>query len=107
MVRYLVETTRSDCHAWGASPNIEFFRIILGIESAAPNFEKVKIEPHIEDFETIGGEMPHPAGMIKVAYDQKGSKLKATITLPKGITGTFVWDGKVQDLSSGENTLSL
>ena len=102
-----VETTRSDCHAWGASPNIEFFRIILGIESAAPNFEKVKIEPHIEDFETIGGEMPHPAGMIKVAYDQKGSKLKATITLPKGITGTFVWDGKVQDLSSGENTLSL
>ncbi len=42
-----VETTRSDCHAWGSSPNIEFFRIVLGIESDAPYFEKVKIEPHL------------------------------------------------------------
>jgi glycogen debranching enzyme len=41
-----VEQARSDCHAWGSSPNIEFFRTILGIDSDAPGFTRVRIEPH-------------------------------------------------------------
>ncbi len=41
-----VNTARSDCHAWGASPNIEFYRIVLGIDTDAPGFRRVKIEPH-------------------------------------------------------------
>jgi alpha-L-rhamnosidase len=34
-------TTRSDCHAWSASPNYELFRTVLGIDSAAPGFRRV------------------------------------------------------------------
>ena len=102
-----VETTRSDCHAWGASPNIEFFRILLGIESASPNFKTVKIEPHLGDIDKIGGEMPHPSGTISVNYTKSGDKLKAIIILPAGITGNFVWNGKVTDLTSGKNELRL
>jgi hypothetical protein len=100
-----VETTRSDCHAWGSSPNIEFFRIVLGIESDAPYFEKVKIEPHLGSMEKISGTMPHPEGTISVAYDLSGGKLEAEIMLPSGIHGTFVWEGKVYELKGGSNLI--
>ncbi len=102
-----VETTRSDCHAWGASPNIEAYRIILGIQSAAPYFKKVRIEPHLGTFKKLNGEMPHPNGKITVNYELSGRKLKADINLPEGITGTYIWDGKSYDLHGGDNTISL
>jgi hypothetical protein len=102
-----VETTRSDCHAWGSSPNIEFFRILLGIKSNAPYFEKVKIEPHLGSIEKISGEMPHPEGKITVSYDLSGSALKAEIMLPEGISGTFHWKEQIIELQGGRNTLQL
>lgn len=98
-----VETTRSDCHAWGSSPNIEFFRIVLGIESASPYFEKVKIEPHLGEIKNISGEIPHPKGHIAVDFQNSDTVLKAKITLPDGITGEFVWKGKSYGLSGGVN----
>lgn len=97
--------TRSDCHAWGASPNIEFFRIVLGIESASPNFKTVKIEPHLGENKNISGEMPHPQGMISVAYDLR--KSQAIINLPKNVSGSFVWKNKGYKLKGGENTIRL
>ena len=33
--------------------------------------------------------------------------IKAEITLPDGVEGTFVWNGKEQILKSGKNTISL
>lgn len=53
-----LETTRSDCHAWGASPNIEFYRIILGIASASLGFSTVRIMPSLGDIQKIGGSIP-------------------------------------------------
>lgn len=102
-----VESTRSDCHAWGSSPNIEFFRILLGIESDAPYFEKVKIEPHLGTINKIGGEIPHPKGIISVNYDHTDGVLKAEIFLPAGISGTFIWKGKGHELKAGNNLLQL
>ncbi|WP_346860835.1 alpha-L-rhamnosidase C-terminal domain-containing protein [uncultured Draconibacterium sp.] len=102
-----INETRSDCHAWGSSPNIEFFRIVLGIDSDAPGFSKVKIEPHLGDIKEIGGEIPHPAGKIKVHYSVKEKKLKAIIDLPSNTSGVFVWEGKAYDLKAGLNTISI
>ena len=100
-----VDGTRSDCHAWGASPNIEFFRTLLGIDSAAPAFAQVKIEPRLGDIQKIGGTMPHPKGNIKVSYQKNGAALKADIELPAGVSGTLVWAGKSYNLQGGKNTI--
>jgi hypothetical protein len=100
-----INATRSDCHAWGASPNIEFFRTLLGIDSAAPAFTKVKIEPHLGNIKQIGGKMPHPQGEIKVQYKKKNSTLKAEIELPTQVSGSFIWNGKSYDLKGGKNVI--
>ena len=100
-----VDETRSDCHAWGASPNIEIFRTILGIDSDAPGFTKVRIAPHLGDIEKIGGEMPHPNGTIKVDYQRKKTQLTAVIILPEGTTGTFIWAGREYALTTGINNI--
>ncbi len=102
-----INTTRSDCHAWGSSPNIEFFRIVLGIDSAAPGFAKVKVEPHLGTLTAIGGQMPHPKGEIQVHYERKAGKWSALIVLPETISGDFIWKGKTHVLNAGENRFSL
>lgn len=104
---FQTERTRSDCHAWGSSPNIEFFRTILGIDSDAVGFKKVKIEPHLGDITKIGGEMPHINGKIKVKYATKDSKINAEIELPNGVSGIFVWNEKSQPLKEGKNIIKM
>jgi alpha-L-rhamnosidase len=102
-----VNGARSDCHAWGASPNIEFYRIVLGINTDAPGFKQVKIEPHVGNLKTVSGEMPHPLGKIMTSYKLDGGKWNISINLPTGLTGSFVWNGKTYPLKSGETKLTL
>jgi hypothetical protein len=104
-----VNNTRSDCHAWGSSPNIELFRIVLGIDSDAPGFSKVKIEPHLGPLKNASGYIPHPAGKLSVSYKFNDSikKWDVAITLPSPVTGLFRWKGKEYALTEGENKLVL
>lgn len=102
-----LSTTRSDCHAWGASPNIEFYRTVLGIDSDGPGFSKVKIEPHLGEITNIGGGIPHPQGTVSVDYKFENNKWKIDIELPKKVTGTLVWKGKNMALKGGVNQFTL
>ena len=102
-----LNTSRSDCHAWGSSPNIEFFRTVLGIDSEGAGFSKVKIEPHLGALKNISGEMPHPKGTVTVKYAQTDGHLTAEIELPKEISGRFIWKGKSHILKSGKNTIKI
>jgi alpha-L-rhamnosidase len=99
--------SRSDCHAWGASPNIEFYRTILGIDSYAPGFSKIKIEPHLGELKNASGEIPHPNGRVSVAYVMDGGKWGIKVNLPQKTSGVFVWQGKTYPLKTGENKFSL
>ena len=65
------EPSRSDCHAWSASPNVEFFRTLLGIESQAPGFKEVRIAPALGELKEVSGKIPHPKGFVSVSYQIK------------------------------------
>ncbi len=98
-----INNSRSDCHAWGASPNIEFFRTVLGIDSDAPGFTRVKIEPRLGSLKNIQGEIPHPHGKVKASYIFENNKWKIQIELPPGITGHLIWMNKSYPLKAGAN----
>ncbi|MBB5394106.1 alpha-L-rhamnosidase C-terminal domain-containing protein [Mucilaginibacter sp. AK015] len=102
-----VNTSRSDCHAWGASPNIEFFRTVLGINSNAPGFGKVEIEPHLGKLTTISGEIPHPNGKITAAYTFNKGKWKININLPRQTTGVLIWKARQYPLKAGSNSFLI
>lgn len=102
-----VEKTRSDCHAWGASPNIEFFRIVLGIDSDGPGFSKVKIEPHLGELTRASGSIPHWNGEISVNYTLKGNEWDISVELPKTIDGVFIWKDKKYNLQTGKNNFVI
>jgi hypothetical protein len=103
-----VEKSRSDCHAWGSSPNIEFLRIVLGIDTNSPSFSSVKITPHPGDLKNLAGKMPHPKGLIAVHYKQKrNGKWEFDISLPKSVEGVLNWQGSAILLVGGKNKVVL
>ena len=99
--------TRSDCHAWGASPNFEMLRTIAGIESAGPGFGRVRIAPNPGNLEHVDASMPHPHGAIRVDLRRQGEKISGTVSLPPGTSGDFIWRAKHQALTPGINKVSF
>jgi alpha-L-rhamnosidase len=102
------DPSRSDTHAWSAHPTFDLLTIVAGIDTAAPGFAKVRIEPHLGQLRRLAATYAHPAGPISVSYavDQGGS-LNASIVLPTGVEGEFVWRGVVRPLAAGTNTVSV
>ncbi|QJD77661.1 family 78 glycoside hydrolase catalytic domain [Spirosoma rhododendri] len=102
------EPTRSDCHAWSASPLYELLATTCGIRPAEPNFKTVRIEPSFGPLTNISGKMPHPKGDIAVQFQKTATGgLAGTVTLPAGLTGTLRWKGKSLLLKSGTQPVSL
>ncbi|MDR0354057.1 MAG: family 78 glycoside hydrolase catalytic domain [Opitutaceae bacterium] len=102
------EPARSDCHAWGASPNIELFRILLGIDSAAPGFKKIRVAPALCGLKNVSGAMPHPDGDISASYrEDHAGALEATLALPPGTDGVLVWKNREYPLKAGRQTIKI
>jgi hypothetical protein len=100
------EPSRSDCHAWSASPNYEFLATVCGIEPAEAGFKTVRIEPHLGVLNWVEGTMPHAKGMIKVKFTKtKSGDLKGEILLPIGLAGVYIHNGKTIQLKDGINPI--
>ena len=102
-----VQQTRSDCHAWSASPNYEFLNIVCGIQPAAPHFEAIRIAPNPGQLQNLAASMPHPKGQIAVDFKFKGNSVTGEVTIPAETTASFHWKGKELTLESGKNKISL
>jgi alpha-L-rhamnosidase len=96
-------SSRSDCHAWSASPNIEIFRTVLGVDSAAPGFKRVSVRPHLGKLARAAGVVPHPKGLIEVQLDRD----RASIVLPPETTGVLEWRGVTFELGPGPNSFRV
>jgi alpha-L-rhamnosidase len=100
-------SSRSDCHAWSAHPNIEFFRTVLGVDSAAPNFSRVAVRPHLGKLPFVKGAVPHPKGLVEVRIEPAGQRWNVQVNLPAGVPGEFDWRGAKRELKPGENRFTV
>jgi hypothetical protein len=99
--------TRSDSHAWSAHPIYDLLTLVAGIEPASPGFQTVRIAPHLGALPALKANFPHPQGTIEVNYDRQGSGLKATITLPDKLSGSFIFNNISWPLSPGVNHVKI
>jgi hypothetical protein len=63
--------------------------------------------PHLAGLHQLDASMPHAQGIIHTVYADPGGHWTATITLPPGLTGTFIWKNVSRPLHSGAQTLAL
>ena len=100
------EPTRSDSHAWAAHPNYGLLATVLGVRPSSPGFRGVRIAPSLGPLRRAEGLVPHPSGDITVQLAREGERgLRAEITLPRGLTGTFEWLGQSQPLREGRQVI--
>ncbi|MEX0273756.1 MAG: alpha-rhamnosidase [Flavobacteriaceae bacterium] len=99
---------RSECHAWSASPNHHFLKIIAGIRPATKHFDTIAIAPHFNHLKAFEAEMPHPKGTIRVSLSHTKNKgVKGSISLPPGTSGFFEWEGRTLSLKEGEQQVVI
>jgi alpha-L-rhamnosidase len=102
------DPTRSDCHAWSASPNFELFRTVLGIDSAAPRFARVSLRPFLGRLTRVSGAIPHPAGEVAVSYEVESTgRLSVDVRLPLRVDGELHWRGSRRTLPPGRSRFVL
>ena len=96
------EPTRSDVHAWSASPNYHFLSLVCGIRPMNPGFTEISIKPAFGDLKSIDAKMPHRLGTIKLSYKKQGFTEKFEVLLPPGTRGKLDWKGKSYLLEGGQ-----
>ncbi|WP_262249923.1 alpha-L-rhamnosidase-related protein [Parapedobacter soli] len=102
------EPTRSDCHAWSASPNYELLATVAGIRPASSGFRKVRIQPSLGKLTRLEAVMPHPKGEISLQLKRKGERrLFVAVSLPPDTDGVFEWGGESYQLAAGKQEFEI
>ena len=75
------------CHGWASGPTAWLIQHVLGIQSVAPSWKKVKITPYLGDTLNFAeGTVPTPFGIISVQHEKdKEGKIKTQFKAPKEV----------------------
>jgi hypothetical protein len=78
--------TRSRCHPFAAYILKYYVRFLLGIESLAPGYAQVRINPQPPQGVTqCSGSIPTPHGPIRVGWQRKDGRPEVAVEVPAGI----------------------
>jgi len=87
-------------HAWSAAPTYYMTTQILGIELGWPKLadpDKLIIAPQVEDIHWAKGTVPHPKGLIKIHWEDKGDVLWMECEVPAGVSWDVQPKGKLAE----------
>jgi len=103
------DPTRSDCHAWSASPNYDLLATVCGIMPGSPGFQTVIIKPNMGHLKNVKGKLflPDYNDNIEVDLIKNGNKIQGKIYLPEGLSGRFIWFEKKMELKSGRQNIDF
>lgn len=95
-------------HGWSGGPLTLMSQYIAGVQPAKDGFAEVLIQPQMGDLKWVKCTVPHHNGLISVALNKVDSnRLNAEITMPAGMKGRFVWNGKSYKLKEGKQRFRL
>ena len=102
------DPTRSDCHAWSASPLYHFLSLVAGIEPGSPGFQTVRIKPALGPLKKIDVRMPHPNGDIELQLKRtEDGRVEGNVVLPPGLEGVLDLGQTTVPLKPGKTPISL
>ena len=95
-------------HSWSGGGLTVLAKEIAGIKPDGPGFKNIIISPDPGYLTFINCTVAHKFGAIscEMKFTKRGG-VKATIQLPEGVAGKFVWKGKTIQLKSGNQFISL
>lgn len=86
ILKWGLEDKGSLCHGWSAAPLIYFSERILGVRDRVPGDpSQVLIAPEGESIDQASGSVPHPRGLIRVAWRVEGTELRLALEVPAGV----------------------
>ena len=101
------ENQRSECHPWSSAPNYFFFRTVCGIKPTSAGHKTVEIAPSFGELTIIRATYPHPLGNINLDLKRSNLKVEGEITVPEGMTVSFIWGSHTVMLKSGKQLIKL
>ena len=87
------------CHGWSAAPLIFFSERILGVREEVPGDPtRMLVAPESTSLNEASGTVPHPQGVIRIAWRISQNEFLLALTLPDGVEARIAPVGRLADL---------